>query len=556
MLVKDKKSEKALKEPKPTNYLDLYGSKRPPLRLEDQEFRFTLVRPERKKNKRLPLKGVIESIEWRDEGNEFNLNTVPVLRGSMSLRDAKGMYIKDGHIVECDVRWGGEWEPYFAMRIELPRSSPLDGTQTFDLADDLILATRSTGTFSFQKAKNGRKKRGWLYHEIVREVCREYRIPVGKLTRGVKYITIDDKDISPLEMIRLVVEEEIKWTGKKLCIRWAYDKDSKGFALTVIPMRHQPLLYTFKEQIRGAEFSYGHRATIVTSAIGAGTRKVGKGKKRKTEKIKDVSFVSKEGVARYGYIEKKINVGNVESKQQLRHRLKREIAERLKPIRKVENFEHSGIAHVRRGDAVRIEVPSEGFHEKKGVLFVTTVIHTLSSSGDYTMNLSLSFTDLLDPAMLKYEREKAVRNRKRIEKGKEGAGGGGGGYGEQVDGAKAGWPTTATTSVGGYHETAGLSGYPAKDYFAPAGSPCVSPVTGKVTKLSGSAPGAHCTPGGACGYSVYISGGGKSYFLTHIENVSVNVGDSVKQGEKIATLIASPPGTGWSVPHVHMGVNG
>jgi murein DD-endopeptidase MepM/ murein hydrolase activator NlpD len=124
--------------------------------------------------------------------------------------------------------------------------------------------------------------------------------------------------------------------------------------------------------------------------------------------------------------------------------------------------------------------------------------------------------------------------------------------GERVGDTYPGSPVPGQRYHTATHETAGLPGFPAFDYMAPAGTPCVSPVDGKVYKRSGSAPGAHCSPGGACGYSVYISGGGKSYFLTHIDKVTVGVGDRVRQGEQIAVVADGP--RSWSTPHVHMGV--
>lgn len=129
-----------------------------------------------------------------------------------------------------------------------------------------------------------------------------------------------------------------------------------------------------------------------------------------------------------------------------------------------------------------------------------------------------------------------------------------GGSGVKVKNTYPGSPVPGQRYHTATHQTAGLAGYPAFDYMAPAGTPCVAPADGKIDRLSGSAPGGHCQSGGACGYSIYMSGGGKSYFLTHIDKVSVKVGDQVKQGEQIAEIANGP--RHWSTPHVHMGVRG
>lgn len=105
------------------------------------------------------------------------------------------------------------------------------------------------------------------------------------------------------------------------------------------------------------------------------------------------------------------------------------------------------------------------------------------------------------------------------------------------------------------HQTDGLPGYPAVDYFAPAGSPCVSPVTGKVTKLSGHDPagGPVSGPHGPFGWSVYVEGDGKSYFLTHMGSRTVTVGSRVQQGQRIGTVGDYARWGGSN--HIHQGVH-
>lgn len=132
-----------------------------------------------------------------------------------------------------------------------------------------------------------------------------------------------------------------------------------------------------------------------------------------------------------------------------------------------------------------------------------------------------------------------------------------GGKATRVKGAKAGDPVTHETSVGGTHETAGLPGYPAKDYFAPAGSAAVAPVSGKIVRFSGHDPAAGPTNGvhGPFGWSLYLQGdNGKMYFLTHMGSRSVKVGQTVKAGQKVGTVGNYSKYGG--VDHIHMGVHG
>jgi murein DD-endopeptidase MepM/ murein hydrolase activator NlpD len=124
-------------------------------------------------------------------------------------------------------------------------------------------------------------------------------------------------------------------------------------------------------------------------------------------------------------------------------------------------------------------------------------------------------------------------------------------------GAKAGVPVASLTSEGGLHDTMGLDGYPAHDYFAPAGTAAVAPVTGKVVKLSGHDPsqGPVQGPHGPLGWSVYIRGSdGRTYYLTHMGSRNVKIGQTVRQGQQIGTVANYAK---YGTPsHIHMGVNG
>lgn len=121
---------------------------------------------------------------------------------------------------------------------------------------------------------------------------------------------------------------------------------------------------------------------------------------------------------------------------------------------------------------------------------------------------------------------------------------------------KPGVPVAGLTSIGGEHETMGLAGYPAKDYFAPPGSGVVAPVTGKVIKLSGHDPagGPSQGPHGPLGWSVYIQGvDGHIYYMTHMGSRQVKLGQTVKAGTPIGT-VANYDRYG-TPSHIHMGVH-
>lgn len=122
--------------------------------------------------------------------------------------------------------------------------------------------------------------------------------------------------------------------------------------------------------------------------------------------------------------------------------------------------------------------------------------------------------------------------------------------------ATPGSPVTRGTGKGGLHETAGLPGYPAYDWFAPAGSPCVAPVAGRIRRFSGHDPklGAVGGSGGPLGWTIYLAGDdGNDYFITHMGSRTVAVGQRVAQGQTIGT-VANYHSFG-RADHIHMGVH-
>ena len=117
-------------------------------------------------------------------------------------------------------------------------------------------------------------------------------------------------------------------------------------------------------------------------------------------------------------------------------------------------------------------------------------------------------------------------------------------------------PASALTSIGAEHETSGLAGFPAHDYFGSAGAPVIAPVGGTVVRLSGHDPSGGPVSGvhGPFGWSLYLRGNdGRTYFLTHLGSRSVRVGQKVTAGSQIGTIGDYAKFGGSN--HVHMGVS-
>lgn len=399
------------------NYLKrIWGRDKDPLPLNAQEFKFKIIRPDRTDFDLGPL---IESVEWRDEGTFDNINSIPVLRGTISLRKPSpedpqhgNVVIHDGYLVRCKVRWGGDWRELWEMRIQQTTVDVADGSWSLECADDLMLLSKSSYNYSF-KANDHNHKKGWRYWEIVKHVCHHANIPFDhKMPKGHKWIqNLSDTKISPLEIIRQAVQQEQDYTGRPMVIAWRKGK------LTIRHLRRNRLLFTLASQLRNANIQVTRGGQLVTSLQGHAHLKKSKSGKTKKEPI-NYHVMDRDVVKKYGFIHDEHNFGEVNSREQLRHLAKRYYAKNLKAVRKITGVEHYGIAFVRRGDAIRLRIPSENITGRKSILFVYSITHSLSG-GDYTMTCDVTKVDPLDPEKLKEEREKAKRRRKHGQKGKD-----------------------------------------------------------------------------------------------------------------------------------------
>jgi biotin carboxyl carrier protein len=112
--------------------------------------------------------------------------------------------------------------------------------------------------------------------------------------------------------------------------------------------------------------------------------------------------------------------------------------------------------------------------------------------------------------------------------------------------AKNTLPTQFTTT----HNTDGLPGYGAFDWFRPAGTIVGSPFSGVVTRGKHGRGG---TTGTIFGYSFNLkSDTGQELFLTHFSDIFVRPGQHVKYGQPLGRVSAWSGGQ----THIHIGVKG
>jgi murein DD-endopeptidase MepM/ murein hydrolase activator NlpD len=119
-------------------------------------------------------------------------------------------------------------------------------------------------------------------------------------------------------------------------------------------------------------------------------------------------------------------------------------------------------------------------------------------------------------------------------------------------------PKPYFTSQGGLHQTAGLPGYEAIDFFAAPGSPVIAPEGGTIERFSGHPPseGPPLGVGGPLGWSIYLRGeSGSIYYMTHLDKRLVVVGQQVNIAQVIATVADYDKYAGKGFSHCHCGVH-
>jgi murein DD-endopeptidase MepM/ murein hydrolase activator NlpD len=121
------------------------------------------------------------------------------------------------------------------------------------------------------------------------------------------------------------------------------------------------------------------------------------------------------------------------------------------------------------------------------------------------------------------------------------------------------YPAGTSFSVGGgpgqgTHNARDWQSGNAVDIFASPGTPVLSPVDGTIVRVSGTDPsGGDRRVGGKVlfGYGVTIQGfAGMTYYLAHLDGVSVRAGDKVRRGQVIGQVATWKGGPA----HVHVGV--
>ena len=334
----------------------------------------------------IDISTLCNGVNWSDQStdNLANINTQAAMVGSVTLmKPALRQYNKLlppalsarvvngvdrfgalGVVIVAQIGYGSHYMSLWAMRVvpgygaDAADSVTLsDGTWTLTLADDLWSMAQTVADFKYAKGKKTRKS-GWRCDQIAADVCKRYRIPVRVLAQGSSFFALTAAQTSltsPVAVITAAYGEETSRTGRTFIIRWGAPDSKFPFgALEVVPMRRNRNLTRFREQLLDATLTRSQGPDFATIIVANGTLK------GKTAKKLTYTATSADGIRRFGWIRKTVNFGQVSSELELQILAKRSLAQRLAPIRTAE-LNHPGIATIRRGDAVHIDIPEEGY---------------------------------------------------------------------------------------------------------------------------------------------------------------------------------------------------
>lgn len=385
-------------------------------------------------NESTDITRLCDNLTWQDESSDnlVNINTQAAMIGTIelkkpNLRDYKkfaglvypGPYESFtarvaskgvgpgvaspgalGGVVVCQVGYGNTYTNVWAMRVvpgyDTTASETVtlsDGTWTLNLADDLWQMAQTVADFKYTAGKTMHKN-GWRCDQIARDICKQYRVPVRTLAQGTAYITLPvsaTQLTSPIHVITLAYQEETKRTGRTFIIRWgAPGKKFPLGALEVIPMRRNRVLYQLRDQLTEASLTRSQSAEFATIIEARGQIQDGKKTRKVTATVKNGG-----AIRRFGFVRKTVNFGKVSSHQELVILAQRTLAQRLTPIRSAE-LTHPGFPTIRRGDAIRINLPEEGYAQKKLIAY-----DTISEKGKGKAYIqALRAAEKKDPSML------------------------------------------------------------------------------------------------------------------------------------------------------------
>lgn len=374
-----------------------YGRTIAPIEPEDFDFRIRNVRGG--STGTFSLDRVTTSLSWAEEEETH--------RGSITLQrpvidDPKSLPVGRGQRLRLEIKAGGRWYPLWTMRVLNPETDPGTGVLTIELLDSLDVARRGQRTYEYRKPR-GRSK-GIRVDRLIEREARADAIPlreVARMTARVRSIKVNG---SFIDLVADLLERERKETGRRFVVRVREGK------LEIVPYRRNRIVAVIDSRASNVSISREGSAKPVTVIRGSG--RVGKGKAAKTVKAVEPGPENEAGrraIRRFGKSEERKNYGRVDSLADLRKQMRRDLAAKLKTNRSV-SATIPLAPFVRRGDAVMVDLPEDGFDGRNAFMFVDSVSHSVGPTEAAT-----ALTVVEQDPFLRYreERETFIRAQKR-----------------------------------------------------------------------------------------------------------------------------------------------
>lgn len=376
-----------------------YNTQVHPTNMAEQRFRVTgYIRGGQKK---ISLGPYLAGLQWQDLSAQAWLQGNATLRAVSNQREH--LAITHGDVIRTEVFWDKAWRYLWDMRVWDPDRTLAAGDPQFvaTLYDDLYQLSISMDDFHYKN----------LYcHEIFLRVADKYQIPTGQIAMGTyKIKSFNELGISPLDAIIAAYRIERDHSGRRFVIKWRKGK------VNITPLQRNPILYVLHQQLVDATVHHVTPTDFATSLTGRSSAT-----NKKNNKVQKHVFTAQANVPTYGYIHQQQDYSGNYNETHLESSVKHDLTKR-QIIGHTVDFDHQGIALISKGDAVKLDIPEEGYTGKSSIVWVSDITHTLEP-GTYTMAPTVSaaapigLPDVVIKSKNKSQRSTKRAKRKRLSK--------------------------------------------------------------------------------------------------------------------------------------------
>lgn len=315
----------------------------------------------------------------------------------ISLDNPKGLFntIPLGSRIQVQTRYGNgknigtKWKPFLDTYLFEKNRSADGDSKTMEWTTHDKLYWLHTKTVRGNYRANKRHKRGWLASAIIRDLCKKYGVPVGKIDTTAYYIQKIDLKGTFLSQINKVLKKDKSATGRKA----TYTVNMHDGKLNVVRDRGDKprVAYVINEADMIEQGSLSESALdtkVYTRVKLTGKIRVYRKnkKKRRVAVIKTITVtanpVNKNYQALYGVRTKKHSLKGIYTKASLQKRAKILLSQHLTPAMEF-SVTCRAIPSLRSGDRVYVVAPYFGVH---GLVKLTSVQYDLKGN-DFSMQL-------------------------------------------------------------------------------------------------------------------------------------------------------------------------